>query len=392
MGVFFVALIQQPSGWASNSVHTDFAVAATCADISKQPFTATKVLEGEKIQFLGVVGYLIHWRNEGLLIAPHFSNPNFLGLPPVFVKANNEVIDQRMPNAADVTMLLIGHGHYDHLLDVFRIMEKQAPKSIAYGSKSVGHMLRANISPERVVDAEAAMYRALDKGHEESDGWFLSKGGAFRAKAIESKHAPVFAGELMAGSYLNDLDAIPAAIWNWKAGQVLAWLIDLLDDQGQPVYRIHYQDSSAPPPFGLPPKLHDGKSIDVDIISAGSWMKVDQFPEALLKQTKPEVVVIGHWENFFHASSDKSDPLESQDICDLVGEVKAHSSEAQIYVPLQNTYIPLPRFGSNITLWLLKSTEGFEDEERISHLVSNFIYFPNFWMHVNSPISNHHKS
>ncbi|EPQ8792507.1 hypothetical protein ACUW0S_005478, partial [Pseudomonas aeruginosa] len=68
-----------------------------------------------KIQFLGVGGWLIHWRGEGLLLAPSYTNPASLGIPgipPARVVADNEKVDRHMPPAADVTMLLVGHAHY----------------------------------------------------------------------------------------------------------------------------------------------------------------------------------------------------------------------------------------------------------------------------------------
>ncbi len=80
-----------------------------------------KGLDEPKIRYLDVGGWLLHWQNEGLLIAPLFSNPALFdhpGLPPLVVEADPARIDKYMPSASDVTLLLVGHGHYDHLLDV----------------------------------------------------------------------------------------------------------------------------------------------------------------------------------------------------------------------------------------------------------------------------------
>ncbi|MEX5669996.1 hypothetical protein ABFV57_34680, partial [Pseudomonas neuropathica] len=74
---------------------------------------------------------------EGLLLAPSFSNPALLnheGWPPLRVEPNKQRIDKYMPKADDVTMILVGHSHFDHLLDVPRVMEKHAPLAKVYGS------------------------------------------------------------------------------------------------------------------------------------------------------------------------------------------------------------------------------------------------------------------
>ena len=108
------------------------------------------VVAEPKIQFLGVGGWLLHWRGEGLLLAPSFSNPalfNQPGWPPLVVKADDDRIDKYMNKvqAGDVTMLLVGHGHYDHLLDVPRVMLKHATHAIAYGSNTVERILWARL-------------------------------------------------------------------------------------------------------------------------------------------------------------------------------------------------------------------------------------------------------
>ncbi|WP_256591015.1 MULTISPECIES: hypothetical protein [unclassified Pseudomonas] len=86
-----------------------------------------------KIQFLGVGGWLLHWKREGLLLAPSFSNPASLGItgfPALTVQANTAKIDQYMPVATDVKMLLVGHAHYDHLLDVAHVVRSKTPNAI----------------------------------------------------------------------------------------------------------------------------------------------------------------------------------------------------------------------------------------------------------------------
>jgi L-ascorbate metabolism protein UlaG (beta-lactamase superfamily) len=86
-----------------------------------------------KIEFLGVGGWLLYWKGEGLLLAPSFSNPatlGIVGLPPLTVESDSERIDRHMPDAKKVTMLLVGHAHYDHLLDVAHAVSVQAPNAV----------------------------------------------------------------------------------------------------------------------------------------------------------------------------------------------------------------------------------------------------------------------
>ncbi|MFJ7793838.1 hypothetical protein [Pseudomonas sp. NPDC096950] len=287
-----------------------------------------------KIQFLGVGGWLLHWHAEGLLLAPSFSNPAALGiegLPPLWVEADKKRIDQYMPPASDVTLLLVGHGHYDHLLDVPWVMSRHTPKAKLYGSDSVVHMLKAmadpdraeddhwtRVDPARVFSAQKAM-ATIQTNSTRPGEWIYSSGQTIRAMPIQSEHAGHILGiDLVPGEYTADLTEVPTSVFKWKPGQSLAWLIDLLDDQKQPVYRIHYQDSAASPPYGFPPVLSDCKAIDVEILSVGSWQQVDKYPNELLKLTRPRLVLLGHWERFFGNDPGKPESLRWQNEAGMV--------------------------------------------------------------------------
>ncbi|MFJ5240556.1 MBL fold metallo-hydrolase [Pseudomonas neuropathica] len=274
-----------------------------------------------KIKFLGVGGWLLRWKDEGLLLAPSFTNPatlGILGVPPLTVESDPEKIDRNMPDAQYVTMLLVGHAHYDHLLDVARVVNVQAPNAVIYGSETVRHILQAYTpKPTTVVPGRAQISNHKDPGWPGT--WFYSSGqylrdganpldlpggmprGRIRAMPVESMHAPhIFGQNLLPGGYDRDLEQIPTSIFDWKNGhKTLAWVIDLLDDSGRPIYRIHYQDSAAEPPWGFPPVIADSKGFDVEILCAASWDKVAYYPIGLLRVTRPKKVLIGHWENFF---------------------------------------------------------------------------------------------
>ncbi|WP_139353131.1 MULTISPECIES: hypothetical protein [Pseudomonas] len=103
-------------------------------DCGKEPTANEHNLTEPKITYLGVGGWLLNWHGNGLLLAPSFSNPNV----PIFVRANEQRIADYLPDVKNVKVLLIGHAHYDHLLDVPVIMQRYAPDAIAYGNRTAG--------------------------------------------------------------------------------------------------------------------------------------------------------------------------------------------------------------------------------------------------------------
>lgn len=318
-----------------------------------------------KIQFLGVGGWLLHWRGEGLLLAPSFSNPaglHITGNVPLWVYADNRKIDIYMPPANDVTMLLVGHAHYDHLMDVPRVMKVHTPNAKVFGNETVAHTLHAAnpsipvIVPQRseITNSKDPRYKGTwfySSGDRMTDGEPLAIGtkapprGKIRAMPLESMHAGhIFGVNLIPGAYDNDLDELPSYVRHWKLGhKTLAWVIDLLGDDGKPVYRIHYQDSAAQPPFGLPPLLADGKAFDVEILCAGNWDQVSAYPDALLRVTQPRLVLVGHWENFF--GNDLEVPAQTipgQNPVPMIERISKTLPNARVVIPEPLSEVALP--------------------------------------------------
>ncbi|WP_242525483.1 MBL fold metallo-hydrolase [Pseudomonas fluorescens] len=320
-------------------------------------------LQEPKIQYLGVGGWLLHWKGEGLLLAPSFSNPatlGIVGLPPLTVESDRQKVDLHMPDARDVTLLLVGHAHYDHLVDVERVVRVHAPKAVVYGSETVRHLLNAyKPAPATVVPGRAQINDHKDPRWRGT--WFYSTGqqlrdgepassvaggrpsGKIRAMPVDSMHAPHLLGiNFLPGAYDSDLTEVPTSIFDWKNGhKTLAWVIDLLDDNGQPAYRIHYQDSAADPPWGFPPVIADSKGFDLEILCAASWDEVEYYPTGLLRVTRPKKVLVGHWENFF--GNDLRQPARTIPLQDYKGLIeRLNGYEYEVPEPLSEVSL-LPR-------------------------------------------------
>ncbi|HLD66893.1 MAG TPA: MBL fold metallo-hydrolase [Pseudomonas sp.] len=291
------------------------------------------------LQYLGVGGYLLRWQGEALLFAPSFSNPATIGLPPLAVSADTAKIDQLMPEAGDVSMLLVGHAHYDHLLDVPHVLARHTPQAKVYGSKTMGHILAAVIPRERIVDAEAVMADGPRPGQ-----WFYSPNRRIRAMAIRSEHAPHLLGmKFLGGQYDADLTELPRSVMGWREGQTLAWLVDLLDEEGGVRHRLHYQDAASRPPLGLPPQLPDDKAVDVAILCVGAWDQAPAYPSVLLKRLQPRLAVLGHWEDFFGNDPRQPQGLRLQDIRGLIALTRVNLPPGgELKLPVPFAQIPLP--------------------------------------------------
>ena len=260
--------------------------------------------DGLSIQYLGVGGHLFRFGEDALMTAPSITNPHFLALGPFMpISADTDLIDQYLPDVSDVESILVGHAHYDHLMDVPYVMQEKAKNSHVYGSKTMVHSIAPAIDKSRLHAMNDSM-AILDSPGE----WHYNKAKTIRFMAIKSTHAPHFMGiNIMTGSYDEDLEDLPWHAFGWKEGQTLAYLIDFLGAQEEILHRVFYQDSASQEPLGLIPNLigKDRKQVDIAIITPASFNQVDNYPEGIMNDSKARHFILGHWEDFFGNQGDE---------------------------------------------------------------------------------------
>ncbi|PKH09586.1 MBL fold metallo-hydrolase [Moritella sp. Urea-trap-13] len=273
-------------------------------DLTLQQVAGKGLLQGDKqlnIQYLGVGGYLFQYGEDSIMTAPSFTNPSLMNVTlPLSIAADHDLIDKLLPlPAKQAEFILVGHAHYDHLLDVPYIMQQHMPTTTVVGSTTMESIVTAVIDDKRVLDITD--YAAVGK---QPGRWLYNDNNTIRMMPIKSDHAPHFMGiKVMSGKYTEPLTELPSTAYGWKEGQTYAYVIDFLDAQQQSIYRIHYQDAASNSPDGLMPVMADTKAVDMAILCVAAFHQVDDYPEAILQQTKPSMIVMGHWEDFFGNNS-----------------------------------------------------------------------------------------
>lgn len=253
---------------------------------------------GLSIQYLGVGGHLFRFGDQAIMTAPSITNPHFLALGPFMpISPDHQLIDRFLPDVSDVESILVGHAHYDHLMDVPYIMQTKALQSQVYGSKTMMHTLAPSIDKSRRHALNDSMAE-LDK----PGRWFYNKAQNIRFMALKSTHAPHFMGiNIMTGTYEEDLEELPWHAFGWKEGQTLAYLIDFLGPDNSILHRVFYQDAASQEPLGLIPQFAqaDQKRVDIAIITPASFNQVDNYPEGIMRNSQAKHFILGHWEDFF---------------------------------------------------------------------------------------------
>lgn len=306
------------------------------------------------ITYLGISGILVEYRGHALLTAPFFSNPPFAAIWPSALQwpgsapritPDSSVIERLLPRSADrASVILVGHGHYDHLLDVPYIATHRAKSAVIFGGPSIHHMLRGDpvlrSNPGRLVTIP------LDRAGDSSrDGdWFYSPDSAFRFMALIAGHAPTFAighwgYTFGVGVVSTDMDSLPHTAAEWKLGEPYAFLIDVLSDSTRrTIFRIYFQDAPSEPPLGFPSAaLLAARTVDLAILCAATSSNVSAAPDSLLRMLKPAGVMVTHWESFFRS------PLRPQALS-LATDLREFARRLRRSLPPQAGWImPLPQ-------------------------------------------------
>lgn len=286
------------------------------------------------LTYLGVGGWLIEWRGSRILTAPFYTNPSSTRVAFGQIASDTARVDRLLPPVEDVEAILVGHAHYDHLMDVPYIARQRAPEATVYGSRTTRNILAAVLDTARLTALNPVA------GTPERPGrWIPLANGRMRMMAIETRHAPHFPlVELFEGTVDTALTSLPTRADGWKGGVAYAFLLDFLDAEGRVAHRIHYQDLASTEPWGLVPPLppEDQAPVDAIIVCPPSFDHVERYPEAIVDNTRPEHVFLGHWEDFF-------DPPTPDPRSVPMTDLEAFIRRLEAVLPAGSTWtLPLP--------------------------------------------------
>jgi hypothetical protein len=268
--------------------------------------------------YLGTSGILIRYRGGALLTAPFFSKPvlkrvalSMLPLGPwsdFRLTPDTTLIERFLPATADgASAILVGHGHYDHLLDVAYIANHRARSAKIYGGPSIRHTLMGDSSlradgGSRLIEIPTSRAGTRNRAAD----WIYTDDRRFRFMPLIATHAPTIkrlgvSYFFASGRVTKDLKSLPVAASDWKLGEPYAYLIDVLvPGDRTPRFRIYYQDAPSRPPFGFPPsETLEERRIDLAVICAATSTYVRGAPDKLLKILHPRNVIVTHWESLF---------------------------------------------------------------------------------------------
>ena len=284
--VVFSSLLFGGCGYAKTG-----GVQTICCPVRSDPVEFT---------YLGSGGWIIEAGGEMLLTAPLFSNPGPFTVLAGVLEVETEIIDEQagVYDLHEALGILVGHGHYDHLMDVPYLTVAHAKSATIYGSRTVRNQIIAypDLDQQRVqvIDQRAATVSRI--------GRWTSVGTRFRFMPVRSQHSPHTENvHLWQGVRTMPMATVPKTAHDWLEGETYAYLIDVLDWRGQSQMRIYYSDSASSYPLGFPPPAM-GTPDDVPmltILTAPGHRWETDYPGRILSHLAADYALVGHWENFF---------------------------------------------------------------------------------------------
>ncbi|MEA2765008.1 MAG: hypothetical protein QOK07_1412 [Gemmatimonadaceae bacterium] len=308
------------------------------------------------VTYLGVSGLLIEHGGRVILTAPFFSNPSRGMVRPRLTRllrstprigADSPLIERLLPRSADrATAILVGHGHYDHLMDIPYIANRRATSARIFGGPSVRHMLMGDSALRSNDGRRVVAISMSEAGSTNRRGvWYYTADSAYRFMALVAGHAPTY--RALKNSYLftpgsvdADLDSLPHTAAEWKLGEPYAYLIDVLsDDRKATVFRIYFQDAPSEPPLGFPPTdVLAERTVDLAVLCGSTSSNVSNTPDSLLKVLKPSQVIVAHWEDFFRLQTLPIQPSRGTELDELRESLtKSMGPDAPWVLPLPQT-------------------------------------------------------
>ena len=272
-----------------------------------------------EVTSLGVGGVALRHGDTLVLTAPMYTNPTLVEVTLGDVVSDPDEVDAWLQDedVVGAQAILIGHAHYDHLLDAPRVQERSGGATI-YGNVSTRNLL-SGLDVVVVNDPDAPLVdrsmcavpdpcTGVPAGSEGS--WI--EGDGFRLRALCSTHPAQFLGIIHFGEGCVEetWDRPPTSAGDWLEGATVSWLVDFLDDDGAIAHRVYYQDAPTNAPRGLVhPDLLAERPIDLAVLNVGSWDAVRDHPTQALQNLDPRYAMGVHWENFFQTQAIDLEPI-----------------------------------------------------------------------------------
>ena len=287
--------------------------------------------ETTSLQWLGVSTWVMSRGPDVLVLDPFFSRPtlirmilSLLRIRPDFYPDDARIADVLPALPPRTRLMLIGHGHYDHLMDVSYYVAHPSGREVTYvGTRTARAIVRA-------FEQAAGRPGQIDFQVPAANPEHAIVRGNIAVRGFASDHAPhLFGIEFM--HIDGDLDVMPAPptrVGQYVDGTTQLYLVDFLDAAKAVAFRVFVTGAANTPDgaraLAAAREVVQRESTDVAILCVPGWDQVRNYPESVLAELRhrdeagrwqkgPRHVVLSHFDNFFAPYLNNEDPNGGMD-------------------------------------------------------------------------------
>ena len=257
---------------------------------------------GLEITYYSVGCFLLRWRGLAVLTDPFWSHLSFRQVAFGRTQSDPRQVDGYLEELADVVAVLVGHSHYDHVLDLPYVAPHLASDVQVFASRTLAHTLAPLELPLDIQVMNSHLATPDSPGR-----WFSTGGGRIRILPIASGHPNNYAFiHLFTDRLRADRTTPPTHSSHFQEGITLAFLVDLLEADGETVvHRIYIETSSRGWPDGFfPSELLEDRGVDVALLAMDCANIEARGRDSIIDFIEPSTVLFCHWENFFRTKEE----------------------------------------------------------------------------------------
>lgn len=255
------------------------------------------------LHYLGTAGFIVRGPGRTLVLDPYVSRPGAWQVLTAPLVPDAELIRATLPEADDV---LVGHAHYDHILDAPDLCRQTGARLI--GSRSAIMVGRAAGLPESQLLA--------------TDGREDIASGPWTVRGLPSRHGKVF-GRIPFPGNIDAPPPWPPRMADLRHGPVLNWLVDTGS------LTIGHVDSAD----FLDEELQ-GHRCDVLCLCAIGRKYRKNYTQDVIRLLRPRWVVPCHWDTMMTPLHEEPDLIPTVDLPGFLREIRDAGAEP-LLVPIR---------------------------------------------------------
>lgn len=264
-----------------------------------------------EVTYLGTAGFVLKADDHTIVLDPYVSRPGAMALLSP-LQPDTALIQETLPEADDV---LVGHAHYDHILDAPDLCKQTGARLI--GSPSTINVGRAAGLPEEQLVAT--------EGREDiaSGNWTI--------RGLPSLHGKVF-GRIPFPGDIESPPAWPPRMSELKHGLVLNWVVDTGS------LKVVHIDSAD----FINAEL-EGQQADIVCLCAIGRRYRPNYVKDVVRLLKPRWIIPCHWDTMMTPYHAEPDLIPTVDLPGFLQEIRDAGCEP-LLVPIKGKlFFPLKK-------------------------------------------------